>query len=82
MAFYQGGNREGERLAQRFARVRDNVLSVLLRGFKVSFDQSLFSHFLSPLPTLLALPQLLRGEITFGDLTRIQMAYGALGGRC
>ncbi|MBN3136540.1 ABC transporter ATP-binding protein/permease [Pectobacterium punjabense] len=79
IAFYQGGNREGERLAQRFARVRDNALSVLLRGFKVSFGQSLFSHFLSPLPTLLALPQLLRGEITFGDLTRIQMAYGSLG---
>ncbi|MBN7765262.1 ABC transporter ATP-binding protein/permease [Pectobacterium brasiliense] len=79
IAFYQGGTREGERLAQRFARVRDNALSVLLRGFKVSFGQSLFSHFLSPLPTLLALPQLLRGEITFGDLTRIQMAYGSLG---
>ncbi|ATY90058.1 ABC transporter ATP-binding protein/permease [Pectobacterium atrosepticum] len=79
IAFYQGGAREGERLAQRFARVRDNALSVLLRGFKVSFGQSLFSHFLSPLPTLLALPQLLRGEITFGDLTRIQMAYGSLG---
>ncbi|WP_323639573.1 ABC transporter ATP-binding protein/permease [Pectobacterium polonicum] len=79
IAFYQGGNREGDRLAQRFARVRDNALSVLLRGFKVSFGQSLFSHFLSPLPTLLALPQLLRGEITFGDLTRIQMAYGSLG---
>ncbi|MBN3043143.1 ABC transporter ATP-binding protein/permease [Pectobacterium brasiliense] len=79
IAFYQGGAREGERLAQRFARVRDNALSVLLRGFKVSFGQSLFSHFLSPLPTLLALPQLLHGEITFGDLTRIQMAYGSLG---
>ncbi|MFJ5453886.1 ABC transporter ATP-binding protein/permease [Pectobacterium jejuense] len=79
IAFYQGGAREGERLAQRFARVRDNALSVLLRGFKVSFGQSLFSHFLSPLPTLLALPLLLSGEITFGDLTRIQMAYGSLG---
>ncbi|MEQ9916205.1 ABC transporter ATP-binding protein/permease [Pectobacterium aroidearum] len=79
IAFYQGGAREGERLAQRFARVRDNALSVLLRGFKVSFGQSLFSHFLSPLPTLLALPLLLSGEITFGDMTRIQMAYGSLG---
>ncbi|RYC47676.1 ABC transporter ATP-binding protein/permease [Pectobacterium zantedeschiae] len=79
IAFYRGGIREGERLTQRFARVRDNALAVLLRGFKVSFGQSLFSHFLSPLPTLLALPQLLRGEITFGDLTRIQMAYGSLG---
>ncbi|WP_224652629.1 ABC transporter ATP-binding protein/permease [Pectobacterium versatile] len=79
IAFYQGGPREGERLAQRFARVRDNALSVLLRGFKVSFGQSLFSHFLSPLPTLLALPLLLSGEITFGDMTRIQMAYGSLG---
>ncbi|MEH2922795.1 SbmA/BacA-like family transporter [Samsonia erythrinae] len=79
VAFYQGGGREGERLIQRFSRVRANALSVILHEFKVSFGQSLFSHFLSPLPTLLALPRLLCGEISFGDLTRIQMAYGSLG---
>ncbi|RUS01728.1 ABC transporter ATP-binding protein/permease [Pectobacterium polaris] len=79
IAFYRGGVREGERLAQRFVRIRENALSVLLRGFKVSFGQSIFSHFLSPLPTLLSLPLLLNGEITFGDMTRIQLAYGSLG---
>ncbi|MEC5320110.1 ATP-binding cassette domain-containing protein [Brenneria populi subsp. brevivirga] len=78
IAFYQGGAREGERLTQRFSTLRHNALMIILRNFKVSFGQSLFSHFLSPLPTLLALPLLLRGEITFGDLTRIQMAYGSL----
>lgn len=80
IAFYRGGKREGERLRQRFIRVRANALAVILRGFKVSSGQSLFSHFISPVPTLLALPQLLRGEISFGDMTRIQMAYGSLGG--
>ncbi|WP_312948771.1 ABC transporter ATP-binding protein/permease [Superficieibacter sp.] len=79
IAFYQGGQREGDRLIQRFARVRAIALAVIVRGLKVSFGQSIFSHFLSPLPTLLALPQLLRGEITFGDMTRIHMAYGSLG---
>ena len=79
IAFYRGGRREGERLTQRFMRVRAIALSVILRGFNVSFGQSLFSHFFSPVPTLLALPQLLRGEISFGDMTRIQMAYGSLG---
>lgn len=79
IAFYQGGQREGERLIQRFSRVRAIALAVILHGFNVSFGQSIFSHFLSPLPTLLALPQLLNGEITFGDMTRIHMAYGSLG---
>ncbi|EPN6935942.1 ABC transporter ATP-binding protein/permease [Klebsiella variicola] len=79
IAFYRGGQREGERLTERFLRVRANALAVILRAFKVSFGQSLFSHFISPVPTLLALPQLLRGEISFGDMTRIQMAYGSLG---
>ena len=78
IAFYRGGRREGDRLTQRFMRVRANALAVILRGFNVSFGQSLFSHLISPVPTLLALPQLLRGEISFGDMTRIQMAYGSL----
>ncbi|EHD22536.1 MULTISPECIES: ABC transporter ATP-binding protein/permease [Brenneria] len=78
IAFYQGGMREGERLIQRFLILRNNALAIIQRSFKVSLGQGTFSHFISPLPTLLALPQLLNGEITFGDLTRIQMAYGSL----
>ncbi|MCL2893260.1 ABC transporter ATP-binding protein/permease [Brenneria tiliae] len=78
IAFYRGGGREGQRLAQRFHLLRENALAIIRRSFKVSLGQSTFSHFVSPLPTLLSLPQLLSGEISFGDLTRIQLAYGSL----
>lgn len=80
IAFYQGGRHEGERLLERFGRVRANTLQILVRTFKVMLGQSLFSHVFSLLPTLLALPLLLTGKISYGDMVRLIGAYGMLVG--
>lgn len=75
IAFYKGGSREGDRLQARFTRVRDNTLQILVRTFKVMFGQSTFSHVFSLLPTLLALPLLLQGKISYGDMIKLIGAY-------
>lgn len=75
IAFYKGGVREGDRLQSRFTRVRENMLQILVRTFKVMFGQSMFSHVFSLLPTLLALPLLLQGKITYGDMIKLIGAY-------
>ncbi|MGI4841186.1 MAG: ABC transporter ATP-binding protein/permease [Janthinobacterium lividum] len=80
IAFYQGGMREGERLQSRFTHVRENTLQILVRTFKVMFGQSTFSHAFSLLPTLLALPLLLQGKITYGDMIKLIGAYSMLTG--
>lgn len=78
IAFYHGGQQESQRLEGRFGQVRQNTLHIIFRSFKIMVGQSIFSHIFSPIPTLLSLPLLLAGHITFGDLTRITMAYSAL----
>lgn len=78
IAFYRGGAREQNNLLTRFESVRINTLHILGRTFKVMFGQHLYSHTFSLLPTLLALPLLLAGKITYGDMTRIIGAYGML----
>ncbi|QTF09123.1 ABC transporter ATP-binding protein/permease [Brenneria izadpanahii] len=78
IAFFGGGEREGQRLVSRFSRVRDNTLLLMRKSFKLNFFQKMFSQVFSPLPTLLALPLLLSGQITMGGLTQITLAYGML----
>ncbi|TCV93525.1 putative ATP-binding cassette transporter [Biostraticola tofi] len=78
IAFFGGGDREGQRLVSRFGRVRDNTLLMMRKTFKLSLFQSMFAQVFSPLPMLLALPLLLSGKITMGGLTQITMAYGTL----
>lgn len=78
IAFYKGGVREGDRLQSRFNKVRENTLQILVRTFKVMFGQSTFSHVFSLLPTLLALPMLLQGKISYGDMVKLIGAYAML----
>ncbi|ATA24565.1 ABC transporter ATP-binding protein [Brenneria goodwinii] len=78
IAFFGGGEREGQRLLSRFDRVRANTLLLMRKTFKLRFFQSMFTQVFSPLPTLLALPLLLSGKITLGGLTQITLAYGTV----
>lgn len=80
IAFYRGGERECNQLLSQFARVRANTLAILTRIFCVMFGQSAYAHVFSLLPTLLALPQLLSGKITYGEMVSIIGAYGMLQG--
>lgn len=78
IAFYGGETREQHHLLVLFDRVRINTKRILTRIFTVSFGQTFYSHALSLLPTLLALPLFLSGKITYGDMVRITGAYGML----
>lgn len=78
VAFYQGGWREGQRLLERFAKVRGNTQQIIVRTFKVMLGQSLFAHALHLTPTLLALPLLLSGKISYGGMVALIGAYSML----
>lgn len=78
IAFYRGERYELERLLYRFEKVRRNFLSIIFRQAKVSMSTTIYGHLFSVLPTLVALPRYLAGEITMGGITRIAGAYGAL----
>ncbi|WP_416262230.1 ABC transporter ATP-binding protein/permease [Gibbsiella quercinecans] len=78
IAFFGGGEREGQRLLSRFDRVRANTLLMMRKTFKLKFFQSMFTQAFSPLPTLLAMPLLLSGQITLGGMTQITLAYGTV----
>lgn len=78
VAFYRGGEREKSHQLERFERIRKNTLNILLRTFKLNIGQHIFAHAFSLLPTLLALPLLLSGKISYGDMVRIAGAYGML----
>ncbi|QUN05436.1 ABC transporter ATP-binding protein/permease [Shewanella yunxiaonensis] len=78
IAFYGGGERESATLTQLFQRVYGNTLQILMRTFKLMFGQHAYAQIFALLPTLLALPLLLSGKISFGDMVRITGAYSML----
>ena len=75
IAFYRGGPQERELMYTLFERVKTNTKRILLQTFIVMFGQSFYSNLFHLLPTLLALPLLLTGKITYGDMVRITGAY-------
>lgn len=80
IAFYRGGQHERHHLQTRFEKVSQNTKDLLTRTFVVMFGQSFYGHIFTLLPTLLALPLLLSGEITYGDMVKITGAYAMLSG--
>lgn len=78
IAFYRGEQNEFQRLAYRFQKVRENFVALIIRNVKVALTTSVYGHLFAVLPTLVALPRYLAGEITMGGITRIAGAYGAL----
>lgn len=78
IAFYGGGARESQRLLQRFEKIRDNVVAIIIRSVKVGLTTNTYGHIFAPLPTLAVLPRYLAGEITLGGITRVSGAFSAL----
>lgn len=77
IAFYGGGARESQRLLQRFEKIRDNVVAIIIRSVKVGLTTNTYGHIFAPLPTLAVLPRYLAGEITLGGITRVSGAFSA-----
>lgn len=78
IAFYGGGERERERLGERFALVRKNFFSVTFRTWKVQVISDTYGQVLSPLPTVAALPLYYAGVVSLGGMTRASQAFSSL----
>ncbi|MFP3493704.1 ABC transporter ATP-binding protein/permease [Pseudomonas sp. SIMBA_059] len=77
IAFYRGGETEGQRLSGAFMRVRSNWVAIIRRTARLMFARDTYAEALSLLPLLLALPRYMSGDISLGDVARIR---GGLGG--
>ncbi|MCD7099211.1 ABC transporter ATP-binding protein/permease [Stenotrophomonas sp. MMGLT7] len=80
VAFYDGGERERQRLLSSFDDVRGNWLAIMLRTCKMMLARDMYVEVGSILPTLASLPRYLSGAISLGDVTRITGAFNTLYG--
>ncbi|GAP36342.1 ABC transporter ATP-binding protein/permease [Piscinibacter sakaiensis] len=80
IALYKGGAREHGRLVERFALVKENVLRIIVRTWKVDTARGTYGHLLDPLNTVAALPLYFAGKLTYGGLVRTAGAFGVLRG--
>jgi len=78
IAFYGGAANELQRLRRRFAKIRHNVLAIVMRTAKLEMTRTVYGHVFAVLPTLTALPRYFAGEITIGGVTQAVGAFGQL----
>ncbi len=78
IAFYGGAANELQRLRRRFAKIRHNVLAIVVRTAKLEMTRTIYGHVFAVLPTLTALPRYFAGEITLGGVTQAVGAFGQL----
>lgn len=78
IAFYRGGEREHDRLQERYEQVRLNFVAIVRQTWKVDFARGAYGHLMQPLPTLAALPLYFGGQVTLGGMTRAVSAFGSL----
>jgi len=78
IAFYGGAANELQRLRRRFAKIRHNVLAIVVRTAKLEMTRTVYGHVFAVLPTLTALPRYFAGEITLGGVTQAVGAFGQL----
>lgn len=78
IALYGGAANELQRLRRRFAKVRQNVLAMVVRTAKLEMTRTVYGHVFAVLPTLTALPRYFAGEITLGGVTQAVGAFGQL----
>lgn len=80
VAFNKGGANEDARLQGRFEEVRRNRISLIWCNFRMDMARTIYGHLMEPVPTLLALPAFLAGQISFGEMTHVIRAYGSVSG--
>lgn len=78
IAFYDGGERERQRLMASFDNVRGNWRDIMICTCKMMFARDVYIQAGSIVPTLGALPRYLSGAITLGDVTRLTGAFNTL----
>lgn len=78
VAFYDGGQRECQRLVACFEDVKGNWRAIIVRTCKMMLARDVYVQTGSILPTAAALPRYLSGAISLGDVTRITGAFGSV----
>ena len=78
IAFYDGGERERQRLIAAFENLKGNWREIMVRTCKMMLARDVYIQAGSIVPTLGALPRYLSGAISLGDVTRITGAFNTL----
>lgn len=80
VAFYDGGERERQRLLASFEDVRSNWRGIMAQTCKMMLARDIYLKTGSLWPTIAALPRYLPGAISLGDVTRITGAFNSVAG--
>ncbi len=75
IAFFRGERAERQRLAQAFAKVRDNWNQLTLSQVRVVSTQGVYGEVSGLLPLLLAMPRFFAGQVTFGAVMQTRDAF-------
>ncbi|MCD9007050.1 ABC transporter ATP-binding protein/permease [Luteimonas sp. XNQY3] len=78
VAFYDGGERERQRLLASFEDVKSNWRDIMVRTSKMMLARDVYVQTGSFLPAIASLPRYLSGAISLGDVTRITGAFNTL----
>ena len=78
IAFYDGGERECQRLITAFENVKSNWREIMICTCKMMLARDIYVQAGSIVPTLGALPRYLSGAISLGDVTRLTGAFNTL----
>jgi vitamin B12/bleomycin/antimicrobial peptide transport system ATP-binding/permease protein len=78
IAFYDGGDRERQRLIASFEDVKTNWRDIMIRTCKMVLARDIYVQAGSIVPTVGALPRYLSGAISLGDVTRVTGAFNTL----
>jgi len=78
IAFYDGGDRERQRLIACFDDVKTNWRDIMVRTCKMVLARDIYVQAGSIVPTVGALPRYLSGAISLGDVTRVTGAFNTL----
>lgn len=78
IAFYDGGDRERQRLLDSFNDVKGNWRNIIVRTCKMMLARDMYIQTGSIVPTVAALPRYLSGAISLGDVTRITGAFNSV----
>ena len=75
IAFYNGGERERQRMFERFWNLRRNWQKIIFTTSNMMFWRDSFFNLNTIMATLAALPRYLSGAITMGQLTQVSGAF-------
>ena len=75
VGFYRGERTEGETLATRFTAIVRNYRAYIRRGVAFLGWNQAMNRIIEPLPLVVQVPRVFKGEISLGDVTQSSSAF-------